>query len=155
MTSNDTPPVPPQIAYTGTWVDTDASEPGRGAILCIRSPQFWESWLLPLLQIINLASQIQPLQPLIDYNSATNEWHVGMNFIPCTSTQHPDPTDKYYQFEKSPDNKTWTWTADNSLLASQNSLTANNTTWSVNETSKLKQKCLSDEKITVYSNSHN
>ncbi|GIK05329.1 hypothetical protein Aspvir_009436 [Aspergillus viridinutans] len=82
MTSKETPPVPPQIAYTGTWVNTDPSEPGRGAILCMSDALFWESWLLPLLQVINRATQIQPYNPhLIPW-----EGHPGVTQSASAST---------------------------------------------------------------------
>lgn len=145
MTNNDTAPIPPQISYTGTWVDTAPSEPGRGAILCMKSSEFWESWLLPLLQVVNLATQIQPLRPDVEY-IGNDTWQVRMNWIPSTSTQHPSMTDNYYQFKKSPDGKTWTWTADSSLLASSNSVSANNTNYSMTENGNKNRSLLKYEK---------
>ncbi|KAI5461886.1 hypothetical protein BGZ63DRAFT_356267 [Mariannaea sp. PMI_226] len=97
MTNNATPPVPPQLPYSGTWVDADAPETGRDAILCMNKSQFWAGWLLPLMRVLNLATQIQPTAPiLLPYqgDGAT----VGLNFTPGTCTQHPNYNDDYYNF---------------------------------------------------------
>jgi len=135
MTNNDTPVDPPAIPYSGTWVDTSPSEPGRGAILCMKTEQFWESWLLPLLQTVNLATQIQPTTPDVAY-IGSDTWQIQMNYTPGLSSQHPNVLDDYYKFTKGSDQKSWTWTADPSLLTSQKSVDANSTTYTMNEYGK-------------------
>lgn len=65
MTGNCDGPVPPNLPVSECWVDAASSDPNRDAILCMNTSQSWESWLLPLVYIINLATQIQPTDPYL------------------------------------------------------------------------------------------
>ncbi|EEU35081.1 uncharacterized protein NECHADRAFT_82426 [Fusarium vanettenii 77-13-4] len=107
MTNNARPPVPPSLPYSGTWVDADATETGRGAILCMNNAQFWEGWLLPLIQVINRASQIQPTTPVLEPYTDGGAT-VGLRYVPGTCTAHPDSDDTYYNFTRGSDNQSLT-----------------------------------------------
>lgn len=135
-TANHTPPVPPKINYTGTWVTTQPSDPNRGAIMCMNRAQFWEEWLLPLLQVINLGTQIQAAPPVLQPYQ-TQGATVGLRFVAGTCFKYPDFTDAYYKFVSEADGKSWTWKADSSLLSTTNSMTNDGTTFTLTQTGRL------------------
>lgn len=132
MTNNAPPPVPPEIPYSGTWVDADAPETGRDAILCMNNSQFWDGWLLPLIRVLNLATQIQPTTPVLrPYNDGGAT--VGLRFTPGTCTAHPIPNDGYYNFTKGSDGVSWNWTATNSLLATDDIMNNGGNHWALSQ----------------------
>jgi hypothetical protein len=152
MTGNDQPPVPPQLPYSGTWVDADKSEPYRSAIFCMNSTQYWSSWFLPLVQVINLATQIQAEPPYF-VPKAPETCLVGLSFTPATCTAHPDYTDKYYAFQPvSPDadNNAWTWTANSDLLATNNSIQSGGNSFSLAQYGMLAYTPFSKRCIFMY-----
>ena len=132
MTNNAMPPVPPQLPYSGTWVDAGYPETGRDAILCMNNSQFWEGWLLPLIRVLNLATQIQPTAPvLVPYGDGGAT--VGLRYTPGTCSAHPNQNDSYYNFTRGGDGVSWSWTATNSLLATNNAMTSNSNHWSLTQ----------------------
>lgn len=109
MTGNVTPPSPPSLPYSGTWVNDEDSHQG---ILCMNASQFWGEWFLPLLQIVNAMTEIYPTTPDVDANadgsfSCTVDYRVGYN------PDHPDPNSSYFSFieNSDPDSLTWGWGA--------------------------------------------
>ncbi|RSL48510.1 hypothetical protein CEP54_012868 [Fusarium duplospermum] len=132
MTNNAIPPVPPSLPYSGTWLDADAPETGRDAILCMNNAQFWEGWLLPLIQVINRASQIQPTTPVLEPYTDGGAT-VGLRYTPGTCTAHPNSDDSYYNFTRGSDKISWTWAATNSLLATKNVMQSSGNQWTLNQ----------------------
>jgi hypothetical protein len=134
-TANHSPPVPAKINYTGTWVTTQPSDPNRDAILCMNRAQFWEEWLLPLLQVINLGTQVQASPPLMEpYGERQCRTRPGFDAGTCYA--HPDFTDAYYKFAPVGGGKSWIWNGDSSLLSNQKSITNGGTTWTITQTGR-------------------
>jgi hypothetical protein len=139
MTDFAIPPKPPQLEYSGAWVASDPFHPGRDAILCINSSQFWESWLLPQLQSINNAIQFQALEPVMEKDNSVGLGGCAIRLdFSLRCTEHTYDNDSYYKFEKSKDGLSWTWEADENLLSTHNELKNMLTLW------KLDQKCKSE-----------
>ncbi|KDQ56882.1 hypothetical protein JAAARDRAFT_79271 [Jaapia argillacea MUCL 33604] len=112
MTGNASALSPPSLPYSGTWVNDENNVQG---VLCMNSTQFWDQWLLPLVQVVNAATEICPTSPYLDANwdgsgSVCPEFYVGYH------PNHTSSSDSYFNFNKCSAN-TWTWTGD-SLLSS-------------------------------------
>jgi hypothetical protein len=106
MTGNATPPSAAALAYSGTWVNDESNHQG---VLCMNTSQFWNQWLLPLVQLVNAATEIYPTKPYVDANwdgsgAVAPEFYVGYN------PQHPESSDSYFSFGGS--SPVWTWSGD-------------------------------------------
>ncbi|KDQ53520.1 hypothetical protein JAAARDRAFT_183032 [Jaapia argillacea MUCL 33604] len=122
MTGNVSPPSPPSLPYSGTWVNDQDNNQG---VLCMNSSQFWDQWLLPLVQVVNAATEVYPTTPYLDANwdgsgAVAPELYVGYN------PDHTDSSDSYFSFGASGVN-TWTWTGDSQ--SSHNDASADLGSW--------------------------
>lgn len=98
----------------------------------MNNAQFWEGWLLPLIQVINRASQIQPTTPVLEPYTDGGAT-VGLRYVPGTCTAHPNSDDAYYNFTRGSDNVSWTWTATDSLLATNNVMKSGGNHWTLDQ----------------------
>jgi hypothetical protein len=104
MTGNATPPSLAGLPYSGTWVNDQDAHQG---VLCIERSQFWDSWLLPLMQEVNAGTEIYPLKPGAEAYSDGSvtvcpSLYVGYN------PDHSDPSKSYFSFTDNGDG-TWSW----------------------------------------------
>ncbi|KAB2569531.1 hypothetical protein DBV05_g11796 [Lasiodiplodia theobromae] len=96
MTDNIPPPSPSGLPYSGTFVDATDNHQGT---FCMNKAQFWDSWLLPLLQEINAMTEVYPAKPYVDAN-----WDgsgvVGPRYYIGYNPDHRSSTDPYFQFSE-------------------------------------------------------
>lgn len=99
---------------------------------------FWDLWLLPLMQVLNQGSEVVPTTPPLAYD-ASNADHPWATYIAFTIGGNPDHTkssDSYFAFNPdASDQTTWTWTGDR--LEKSNSITNSDDNWE-----KVDQTCM-------------
>lgn len=128
MTDYANPPVPVGMAYSGAFVET-----GQGALACMNARLFWNSWLLPLLQEINQATQLVPTAPYLE-DATSSGWLVSVapryNF--GSNPNHPSYGDSYFG---------WTAYGGNSWEWAGGTLTSEKTIYVSNYTVKASETC--------------
>jgi len=118
MTGNIPPPFPAVMDYSGTFVDGSSS---YGGALVMNSAQFWNQWLMPLVQFLNKASEIQ-CNPPVAQAYGDGSVSVAPRYTMSFNPNHTESEDNYFQFKPAADGRGWTWTGDKST--SENSDTA-------------------------------
>ncbi|KAH8586883.1 hypothetical protein B0O99DRAFT_748021 [Bisporella sp. PMI_857] len=108
MTDKTTPPSPPRLPNSGTFVNATSNNKGA---LCMNSDQFWGNYLLILLQRLNRAAEIYPLKPSV-YADTFGKVVVVPNGLIGYNPDHQDPTDKYFKFMKDDKPTKWRWLGD-------------------------------------------
>ncbi|PVF91370.1 hypothetical protein CPB86DRAFT_770749 [Serendipita vermifera] len=106
MTGNTTPPNPPELHYSGTWVSAEYSK----GMLCMNAQQFWTQWLLPLVQVVNRETEICPTKPYVDANWGGG-FVVGPRFYIGWNEKHTSSSDSYFSFKEA-STPVWIWSGD-------------------------------------------
>ncbi|OJD34159.1 uncharacterized protein BKCO1_25000113 [Diplodia corticola] len=100
MTDNATPPAIHKLPHSGNFVDATSNHQGT---FCMDRAQFWERWLLPLLQEVNALTETYSTTPYVDAN-----WDgsgcVGPRYYIGYNPEHTSSADEYFQF---PDSSTY------------------------------------------------
>ncbi|KAF3148516.1 hypothetical protein TWF594_000927 [Orbilia oligospora] len=121
---------PPEIAgltYSGPFVNKD-----NGATFCMNSNIFWDTWLLPLLQELNMQTLVYPETPYLKFADdagsvwAICEYHVGNN---NPSVSASDSTFAWTRSTDGDGKPSWTWSS--SLPPSSNEVVDENGVWTV------------------------
>ncbi|KAK6538428.1 hypothetical protein TWF694_010013 [Orbilia ellipsospora] len=108
MSDFNQPPDVPGLRYTGEFVTKN-----DGAVLCINSSIFWDKWLLPLLQELNMCTQVNPDKPYLSWCEDDRytaliaiKYHIGNSNPGITSS------DPYFAFKPKTDSANqvyWSW----------------------------------------------
>ncbi|KAK6517480.1 hypothetical protein TWF281_004132 [Arthrobotrys megalospora] len=121
------PPEIPGLTYSGAFVNKE-----NGATFCMNSNVFWESWLLPLFQEINMQTQINPDTPYLafadDHGDCYTDccYHVGNN---NPSVHSSDSAFAWVRSTNGDGKPSWTWSS--SIPPSSNEVVNSTGRWTL------------------------
>lgn len=91
-------PFPKGIPYSGPFTEA-------GAAYCMNTAIFWDSWIVPLLNLLNQGAELYPKKPIIDSDDNTVALDLGVGNDPNF------PSQGYAFFDFKPDGPgSWSWT---------------------------------------------
>jgi len=131
MSNFKDPPSPVGLPYSGAFVQ-------EGGCYCMNRNNFWDLWLLPLMQVLNQGSAVVPTTPPLAYDAshADHPWATSVAFTVGGNPDHTKSSDSYFAFTPDAyDQTTWTWTGD--TLEKSNSITNSDDNWE-----KVDQTCM-------------
>lgn len=108
MTGHASPPSPPSLAYSGTFVNATDNNDGT---FCMNADQFWTQWLLPLTQTLNAGTQICPADPKV-VACSDGDYKVTFYYYQGYNPDHPSSSDAYFSFKQytiENNEKEWVW----------------------------------------------
>ncbi|KAK6351918.1 hypothetical protein TWF718_005061 [Orbilia javanica] len=137
---------PPEIAgltYSGPFVDKD-----NGATFCMNSNIFWDTWLLPLLQEINMQTMVNPDTPYLAFANDSGAVYVSCEYHIGNNDSNVSASDSTFAWTRSIDGDgkpSWTWSS--SIPPATNEVVDENRVWTVSssETSQSNTTLTFDE----------